>query len=436
MVLTTIPVGVLGQYVFTLTLPHTVATILCFAFLGSIGTAFIATLGPRTGLRTMIISRYSSGYLGGAFFSVLNILTQLGFATTAVILGGQTLASINANTLPLVGGIIIIGVCCLIPCFIGYDMVHVYERYAWTVTFFIMCCLYGLGSKAGYDVYAQAPLEETGRALSADILSFGAIVFGSVTGWAPVAADYNVRLPVDTNPWHVFILTFCGLFLPITFSVTLGATLMTITDPVYVAAFGSSGDTGALIAQVLSPWGGGGKFLLVMLSFSAISNNIPNTYSAALSIQALGRPFAMVPRFLWVFIVFVVYTVAGVAGREHFSALLTNFLSILSYWTAFFIVIVTEEHFLFRRKGGRLGGYNLADWDNPSKLPIGVAGLLACCFGIVGAVVGMSQVWYTGPIGKMAGGTHGADLGFELAACFAAVTFPLLRWIEIRLTGR
>ena len=75
----------------------------------------------------------------------------------------------------------------------------------------------------------------------------------------------------------------------------------------------------------------------------------------------------MVPRFLWVFLVFVVYTVAGVAGREHFSTLLANFLSILSYWTAFFIVIVAEEHFLFRRKGGRLGGYNLADWDNPSK---------------------------------------------------------------------
>ena len=75
----------------------------------------------------------------------------------------------------------------------------------------------------------------------------------------------------------------------------------------------------------------------------------------------------MVPRFLWVFLVFVVYTVAGVAGREHFSTLLANFLSILSYWTAFFIVIVAEEHFLFRRKGGRLGGYNLAEWDDPSK---------------------------------------------------------------------
>lgn len=65
----------------------------------------------------------------------------------------------------------------------------------------------------------------------------------------------------------------------------------------------------------------------------------------------------------------------------------------------------------------------------------------------------MSEVWYTGPLGKAAGDLYGADLGFEvsstsfalyyilifgcqLAAAFAAVAYPPLRWLEIRLTGR
>jgi purine-cytosine permease-like protein len=48
-VLTTIPIGALGQAVFSLTLPHTIATIFCFTALGCITTAFIATLGPQTG---------------------------------------------------------------------------------------------------------------------------------------------------------------------------------------------------------------------------------------------------------------------------------------------------------------------------------------------------------------------------------------------------
>lgn len=50
---------------------------MCFGALGAMATAFIATLGPQTGCRTMIIARFSSGYAGGLIFSVLNILTQV-----------------------------------------------------------------------------------------------------------------------------------------------------------------------------------------------------------------------------------------------------------------------------------------------------------------------------------------------------------------------
>ena len=55
---------------------HAIATILCFGALGGVATAFISTLGPQTGLRTIIITRFSSGYVGGTIYSILNILTQ------------------------------------------------------------------------------------------------------------------------------------------------------------------------------------------------------------------------------------------------------------------------------------------------------------------------------------------------------------------------
>ena len=87
--------------------------------------------------------------------------------------------------------------------------------------------------------------------------------------WAPVAADYNCRLPADTSSTRIFILTFFGLFLPICFSEILGAALMTLRDPAYAAAF-DDGETGGLLARVLQPWGGGGKFLLVVLALSVV----------------------------------------------------------------------------------------------------------------------------------------------------------------------
>ena len=36
--------------------------------------------------------------------------------------------------------------------------------------------------------------------------------------------------------------------------------------------------------------------------------------------------------------------------------------------------------------------------------------------------MGMSEVWYTGPLGKDAGAEFGADLGFEVS--FRCVTVP------------
>lgn len=84
-----------------------------------------------------------------------------------------------------------------------------------------------------------------------------------------MAADYNCRLPADYSATKVFILTFFGLFIPITFVEILGAALMTITNPAYTDAF-ASGGTGGLLSQVLSPWGGGGKFILVLLALSVM----------------------------------------------------------------------------------------------------------------------------------------------------------------------
>ena len=91
-------------------------------------------------------------------------------------------------------------------------------------------------------------------------------------------------------------------------------------------------------------------------------------------------------------------------------------------------------------------------------MPVGAAGVLAGCCGVAGAVVGMSEVWYTGPIAQDAGSGLGADLGFEvslfctfphrrlpdwlpviclqLAAAFAGGAYPPLRWLEIRIMGR
>lgn len=107
--------------------------------------------------------------------------------------------------------------------------------------------MYVLGSQAGYDLNAQAPLEDpAGHLRAADVLSFGGIIFSSSAGWAPIAADFNCRLPATISKPYVFALTWIGLMLPLVFVESLGVMLMTV--PSYAEAY-DDGDAAALIKK-------------------------------------------------------------------------------------------------------------------------------------------------------------------------------------------
>lgn len=51
--------------------------------------------------------------------------------------------------------------------------------------------------------------------------------------------------------------------------------------------------------------------------------------------------------------------------------------------------------------------------------------------------MGMAQVWFIGPIGRLIGlPGFGGDIGFELAFCFATVSYVGLRFAEKKMFGR
>lgn len=72
------------------------------------------------------------------------------------------------------------------------------------------------------------------------------------------------------------------------------------------------------------------------------------------------------------------------------ESILENLLSILGYWTLAFAEILFIEHFFFRPS---LGGYDLTAWQDPEKLPIGLAGTASLLIGIGFSFLGMAQTW-------------------------------------------
>lgn len=91
--------------------------------------SYLATFGPKLGLRTMVFARYSFGYYVASFPAFLNLATFIGFTAVNAIVGGQTLAVIQGDSLSPNVGIVIIAIVSLVISFSGYRALHAIERY-------------------------------------------------------------------------------------------------------------------------------------------------------------------------------------------------------------------------------------------------------------------------------------------------------------------
>lgn len=105
----------------------------------------------------------------------------------------------------------------------------------------------------------------------------------------------------------------------------------------------------------------------------------------------------------------------------------------MSYWVSPWVTIALEEHLLFHVLRGV--PFDWSAWEDKKRLPLGAAALLAWLIGWAGAIIGMSQVWYHGPVALKIGG-DGGDIGAWLSIAFAGVAYPPLRYVELKKFGR
>ncbi|GKT43118.1 purine-cytosine permease fcyB [Colletotrichum spaethianum] len=426
MVVSSFAIGVLAIPVFSLGFVDTALTIIFINFMGIMPVCFFSTFGPQFGLRQMVLSRYWFGFYAVKLIAIFNILACLGWSAVNTIVGAQLFHAVN-NDMPGWAGILVIAISTLIICTFGYRLVHIYERFSWIPCAIIFLIVLGVFAHSG-KFNNMLPLS-TGPSEAGSILSFAASVFGFATGWTSYASDYTCYYPASTSRMKVFLVTFCGLFFTLCFTELLGAAVMTasVSDPTYSDAYANSGIGGLLSAVLVPRLGGFGQFCLVILALSIIANNCPNIYSVSLSLQVLSKQTERVPRFVWVFVGTGVYVAISIPGYSQFEAWLENFMLIIAYWLAIYEGISLTEHLVFRRG---ITGYDIEDYETPSRLPPGFAAVVAFLMGVMGAILGMSQTWFTGPIGKLAGGSFGGDIGFELAFAFASVSYMGLRTLE------
>ncbi|KAF2023725.1 hypothetical protein EK21DRAFT_80214 [Setomelanomma holmii] len=419
--------GMVGTMSFGLSLRDASLVILFFTLISTVPVAFFCTWGPKTGMRQLVQARFSFGKYFVSVLVLLNLATLTGFCVVDSIIGGQALSAVkNGETISATVGIVIIALLALIIAFCGFRVLHHYERWAWIPALIALIIATGCGGKSlGYQTVAPA-------ATAPQILSFGGLVAGFMLPWAALASDFSTYMHPKAPSMRIAAYTYVGLALPTVLLMVLGAAMggATANIPEWQAGYEIDAASGVL-AAMLHPAGGFGRFVAVILGFSMLGNLAATMYSITLNLQMLVPWLFRIPRIIFSVIITGIVIGVAVEAAKSFFVNLENFLGVIGYWSAAFSGIVLVEHLLFRR--GSFIAYTKDDeaWDEMSTLPWGIAAIGAgiLCLGLL--VPGMAQIWYTGPIGEKTG-----DIGFEAAFAISALAYVPLRFLERRLCGR
>jgi len=299
------------------------------------------------------------------------------------------------------------------------------------MSFVLMCILIG---QAAPHIDPSVPAFGTSLEVTGAFLSFLTINFSSASGWCSIAADYYCNYPASTKSSKVFGLTLMGVLLPTSFVTIVGACIgnaaLSAEYGPYHTEYEAHG-LGGLLRVIYHPLDFS-KFCLVLCVFTVLGNNIAINYSSGLSMQLLGHVFHAIPRFIWSFLVALVVAILAIVGKDHLSTIVSNFVSLLGYWTVAFTLILLIEDKWFRRHEG----YNLEAWDNAAKLPWGLAAVITLLASyLAGGLPGMAQAWYVGPV-ALKFGPYGGDVGVYMSGAITLLLYPPLRYFERKKTGR
>lgn len=458
----------LGPLLFGLGLKNSMIPGLVGHTVGCFIAAYCSMMGPRLGCRQMVGARFLFGWWTVKFVSLFSVLGVMGWSIVNSVVGGQILASMSNEKVPLVAGIIIIMVVSLLVLVCGIKQVIKVEAFlAIPVNFAFLMLYVVLSKRYSYLSNDNAPGEDSAT-IKGNWISFFSLCYSITSTWGTIASDYYILFPENTPDSTVFSITLLGIWIPTTFVGVAGLLIgnCALKYQPWGEAYEKYG-MGGLLWAAFEPWGGGGKFLLILIFLSLISNNIINTYSAAFGLQLGGRWMAKIPRWLWAILVFAVCLVCALVGRNEFLTILGNFLPMIGYWVSMYFILLFEENTIFRTdrfkplytkefphnaieelltlqekqfvgtRDVRVNQhYNWLAWNDKSVLTNGYAATTSFLCGVAGVVVGMSQTYWVGPVAKAIGGEFGGDIAMWLCMGILGLVYPPLRYFELKKYGR
>ncbi|HEV7664706.1 MAG TPA: cytosine permease, partial [Chloroflexota bacterium] len=338
------------------------------------------------GVPQLVQSRGAFGYLGNFLPAGLNALTA-GIGWFAVNTISGTFALSTLTHLPFQITLIFIVLLQVFVAFIGHNFIHQFEKVAFpylAIVFTIATVVILAQSNPGVGFNPKAPVA-FGGASAAFILSLF-ISFAYAAGWAPYSMDFARYLPPGVRSQSVFWNAMLGVFLPCAILEIGGAALATVAGTAW-------GPTDSPTDQLVKPLPGIlAGLTLLGIALGAVSANVLNIYSGAMSFLALGiRVGGLRRQRALVAVLFgaVGYLVAR-SGEVDAGHAYENFLLLIGYWITPFLGVVLTDYWI------RRGRYDEREFF--SRRHNTYSGLVAMAAGIIVSVPFWNQTLWHGPV--------------------------------------
>src|ERR1700745_3544257 len=405
----TIFVGVLAVAGFGLGFWEAVLALVLGSAIGGITQGILSLRGPKYGVPQMVLSRLGFGYWGNALPAGLNSVTA-GIGWFAVNSVSGALALNVLTHWPQVLCLLIIVAVQVAVAFFGYNLVHLFERYAFPILTIIFLI-------ASVIILSKAHPGASHHTIpGAFLLTFGAS-FGYAVGWNPYASDYTRYFKPDTNRRAIAWWSGTGLFVSCAILEIVGAAVGTA-----VSADNALAGPGGMTSLLATPLAG---LALVSIALGAVSAHVLNIYSGALSFTAIGIKLPLSMRRAIVALgfgtigFFLAWSGLHNAGTKYENFLLINAYGIARWLAVYFCDMLLrknpDETLLFDKRH--------ANWAGPVAMLVGM-GISIWLFS--------NQTEYIGLVPTHVGSV--GDLTFEVGFVITAAVY--LGWHLIAGTGR
>ncbi|KAF4628333.1 hypothetical protein G7Y89_g9826 [Cudoniella acicularis] len=207
--------GMAGTLGYGLSLRDSSLVIIFFNLICCIMTAFLGTLGPKTGRKLTNTPRLYAV----SIIAILNLIAVVGFTIISTVIVGQTLSAVSNGKMNITVGIVLGALLGLAISFCGYKVLHIFNTYSWAVTVVSIIIAVGCGGK-----HLNVPVS-TEPATTVSILTFGCLIAGFQLPFAGIMSDFAVYYSPDAPAKRMFWYVYTGQVLPTILLMILGAAI-------------------------------------------------------------------------------------------------------------------------------------------------------------------------------------------------------------------